>query len=57
MLLKNTVDYPASWNAWDSLAEACAKAGDNNAATGYYKKSLELNPDNKGAADWLAVHP
>lgn len=56
MLLKNTVDYPASWNTWDSLAEACAKAGDNKAATGYYKKSLELNPDNKGAADWLKAH-
>ncbi|MBN2399651.1 MAG: tetratricopeptide repeat protein [Candidatus Aminicenantes bacterium] len=39
--------YPESWNAWDSLGEAAAKAGLKERAIAGYRKSLELNPRNK----------
>jgi tetratricopeptide (TPR) repeat protein len=39
--------YPDSWNAWDSLGEAAAKAGRKEQAIASYRKSLELNPKNK----------
>ena len=42
--------YPNSWNAYDSLGEACAAAGDIQFAIRYYEKSLKLNPDNHNAA-------
>lgn len=50
---KNTVDFPQSWNTWDSLAEACMDNGDKESAIKYYKKSLELNPKNTGAVEQL----
>ena len=45
----NTVAYPESFNTWDSLAEGYMEKGDNLNAVKYYRKSLELNPDNTGA--------
>lgn len=45
----NTEVYPESANAWDSLGEAAAKAGDTAAALSHYRKSLELNPKNPNA--------
>lgn len=45
----NTELFPASGNTWDSLAEAWLKKGDKIKAKLFYKKSLELNPDNNGA--------
>lgn len=42
----NTEEYPDSWNAWDSLGEGCETAGDTANAIKYYRKSLEINPDN-----------
>ncbi len=48
---QNTVDFPNAFNTWDSLAEAMMINGDKEAAVKYYKKSLELNPDNTNAAD------
>ena len=42
--------YPNSWNAYDSLGEACAAAGDIQFAIKYYEKSLKLNPENHNAA-------
>ncbi len=45
----NTVAYPESFNTWDSLAEAYMEKGDNDNAVKYYRKSLELNPDNTNA--------
>jgi hypothetical protein len=44
VLTMNTVRYPKSANAWDSLGEACAKKGDKANAIKNFKKSLSLNP-------------
>jgi tetratricopeptide (TPR) repeat protein len=45
----NTRHYPASANAWDSLAEGYVAKADRNKAIESYRKSLELNPDNANA--------
>ncbi len=45
----NTELFPASANAWDSLAEANLRLGDEELAVLCYQQSLELNPDNQGA--------
>lgn len=42
--------YPQSANAWDSLAEAYMIGG-KELAIDYYKKSLELNPNNPSALE------
>jgi len=49
----NTKAYPASWNAWDSLAEANMNAGNKKEAIMQYKKSLELDPGNTNAEKML----
>lgn len=49
----NTEQFPASANAWDSLAEGVLAAGDRERAIEYYEKSLELDPDNRDAAEKL----
>lgn len=53
VLTQNTVDFPEAFNTWDSLAEAYMIDGDKQSAIKYYKKSLELNPDNTNAAQKL----
>jgi CubicO group peptidase (beta-lactamase class C family) len=57
---QNTVDFPQSSNTWDSLAEGYMIDGDKESAIKYYRKSLELNPDNTNAVQKLkelgAVH-
>ncbi len=45
----NAVEHPGSANAYDSLGEAYKKNGDKELAVKNYKKSLELNPQNKNA--------
>jgi tetratricopeptide (TPR) repeat protein len=45
----NTQIFPASANAWDSLAEAYLKSGDVKTAKRYYEKSLKLDPKNDSA--------
>jgi CubicO group peptidase (beta-lactamase class C family) len=45
--------YPASGNAYDSLAEAYAANGDKQHAIENYKRSLALDPKNKNAERWL----
>ncbi len=50
---QNTVDFPASANAWDSLAEAFMTKSDQESAIKYYEKSLELNPKNDNAIEHL----
>ena len=53
-VLKLNVElFPQSANAHDSLAEAYMKSGDTEKAIEYYKKSLELNPDNENAGEML----
>ena len=41
--------FPRSANLFDSLGEAWLQCGDEDKALRYYKKSLELNPNNKNA--------
>src|SRR6185503_5052130 len=50
---QNTVDFPQAANTWDSLAEGYMIDGDKESAIKYYKKSLELNPDNTNAVQKL----
>lgn len=45
----NTETFPQSWNVWDSLAEAYMLNNETENAVKYYKKSLELNPENDNA--------
>jgi tetratricopeptide (TPR) repeat protein len=45
--------YPDSWNVWDSLGETEAKAGRKEQAIASYRKSLELNPQNKNGKAML----
>jgi CubicO group peptidase (beta-lactamase class C family) len=50
---QNTIDFPQSWNAWDSFAEVYMDKGNKDLAIKYYEKSLQLNPDNKNGAEQL----
>jgi CubicO group peptidase (beta-lactamase class C family) len=49
----NIEAYPQDANAYDSLAEAYAKKGEKALAIKNYAKSLELNPENANALEWL----
>ncbi len=52
----NTETFPLSANTWDSLAEAIMTKGDHETAIHYYRRSLELDPDNSNAArmiEWM----
>jgi tetratricopeptide (TPR) repeat protein len=42
---KNVKDHPASWNVYDSLAEAYATKGDKKLATENYNKALSMAPE------------
>lgn len=48
-------EFPASANAYDSLAEAQAAAGMTGQAIASYRKSLELNPANRNAEERVRV--
>jgi len=50
----NVEAYPQAANTYDSLGEAYLTHGDKELAITNYKKSLELNPQNTGAARALA---
>jgi CubicO group peptidase (beta-lactamase class C family) len=53
-VLKLAADlYPASGNAFDSLADAYEANGDRAAAIANYRRSLELDPKNTNATDRL----
>lgn len=49
----NVEFYPQSFNVYDSLGDAYMANGDKELAIANYKKSLELNPDNKNAIEML----
>ena len=49
----NVEMYPRAANTYDSLGEAYMKTGNKELAIQNYKKSLELNPNNAGAAEAL----
>ena len=46
-------EYPKSWNAFDSLAEAYMINEQTDLAIKNYNRSLELNPDNENAKEML----
>ena len=48
---QNAEDFPKSANVWDSLAEGYLENGEKELAIKFYKKSLELDPENKNAED------
>ena len=45
--------YPQSFNVYDSLGDAYAESGDKELAIKNYRRSLELNPQNKNATQML----
>jgi len=49
----NAAEYPNSSNVYESLGTAYMKNSQAEFANKYYKKSLELNPDNKNAKKML----
>jgi CubicO group peptidase (beta-lactamase class C family) len=49
----NVEAYPQAFNTYDSLGEGYMISGNNDLAILNYKKSLELNPQNSGAATML----
>jgi tetratricopeptide (TPR) repeat protein len=49
----NTVAYPASSNAFDSLAEAYLNIGNKEQAVKNYRKAIALDPDNMNARNRL----
>jgi CubicO group peptidase (beta-lactamase class C family) len=53
ILALNTEWYPESWNTFDSLGEAYAKAGNGELAIENYEKALKLNPNSASAMDAL----
>lgn len=53
IFLQNTMDFPKSGNAWDSLAESYMIKGNKELAIQYYEKSLQLDPGNENAVEQL----
>jgi CubicO group peptidase (beta-lactamase class C family) len=53
VLALNASDHPTSSAAWDGLAEAHLTNGDEDAAIRFYRKALELDPNNGNAAQQL----
>ena len=49
----NIEEFPESFNVYDSMAEAYMTNGDNELAIEYYKKSLEINPQNTNGINML----
>ena len=45
ILRLQTVIFPESANAWDSLGEITAILGDKDKAIEYYEKALEIDPE------------
>jgi tetratricopeptide (TPR) repeat protein len=49
----NAEQFPESGNAWDSLGEAHAAAGDREQAIACYEKAVAIEPRNRNAAEQL----
>jgi hypothetical protein len=49
----NTLLFPQSWNAWDSLGEAHYNMGKLELSLECYRKSVELNPGNENGTRWI----
>jgi tetratricopeptide (TPR) repeat protein len=50
---RNTIMYPTSSNAFDSLAEAYKVNGNKDLAIQYYRKAIELDPSNLNSINML----
>ncbi len=50
----NVAAFPGSANAWDSLGQGLIASGEEDAAEKAYLKSLELDPQNTNAKDYLS---
>ena len=53
VLRLNTMIFPNSANAWDSLAEVTLGRGDRDQAIEYYRNALEADPEFTSAARQL----
>jgi tetratricopeptide (TPR) repeat protein len=53
VLKLNTEYFPNGFNTWDSLAEVYMLKGEKDLAIKFYKKSLELNPNNNNAVEQI----
>jgi tetratricopeptide (TPR) repeat protein len=53
VLRVNATQFPQSGKVWDSLAEAYLAAGNKTLAQIYYRKSLEVDPQNADALEKL----
>lgn len=53
MFEHNVERFPKSANVYDSLAEAYVAAGQSEKAIANYQRSLDLDPANGNAAEWL----
>ncbi|WP_225309642.1 serine hydrolase domain-containing protein [Larkinella humicola] len=49
----NVALFPESWNVYDSYGEALFRNGQKDEAIAMYRKSIELNTDNKGGKQML----
>ncbi|MBO6575061.1 MAG: c-type cytochrome [Rhodothermales bacterium] len=49
----NVEHFPQSSNAYDSLAEAYMESGNNELAEIFYRKALELDPNNSNSLEML----
>lgn len=49
----NTMLFPNSFDVWDSLGEWCYNMKKFNLSLQYYKKSIELNPDNENGKQMI----
>jgi len=49
----NAGTFPDSANAWDSLGEAVMTKGDHAMAIRYYRRSLQLDPENRNASSMI----
>jgi len=47
----NVEAYPSSANVYDSLAAAYMLTGNKEMPIKFYEKSIELNPNNRGAIE------
>ena len=53
VLQLNAAEYRASWNSYDSVAEAQIAVGDTTGAIEKYRQSIRLNPNNHHAVATL----
>jgi hypothetical protein len=49
----NTLLFPESWNAWDSLGEVQYGMGQRERSLESYTRSVELNPENENGRQWI----